>query len=124
MVAIRSMQKLPTPDSVRRLGQVEVEMEQLSLYMPDVRDDDGAMDVTDVLETTATTPTPDGSGEDVEMADMPDSMPDTTATPGGKRKRSDCPVNSKRRRIIECSEDIYYVKNKYHPTWIKLPLNQ
>ena len=60
MVAIRSTEKLPTPDSVRRLGQVE--MEQLYLYIPDVREDDGAMDVTDVpesvTETTATTSTP------------------------------------------------------------------
>ena len=85
MVAIRSTEKLPTPDSVRRLGQVE--MEQLYLYIPDVREDDGAMDVTDVresvTETTATTSTPDGSGDDIEMADVPDSMPDTADTPGG-----------------------------------------
>ena len=68
-----------------------------------MRYDDGAIDVTDlpesVPETTATTSTPDGSGEDVEIADVPDSMPDTSATPGGnveciqrsKRKRNDFP---------------------------------
>ena len=56
------IEKLPTPASVRRLGQVEVEMEQLSLYMPDGRVDEGAMDATDLPETIATTSTPDGSG--------------------------------------------------------------
>ena len=119
MVAIRSMEKLPTPDSVRRLGQVEVEMEQLSLCMPDVRDDDGAMDVTDLPETIATTSTPDGSGE---MADVPDSMPDASAR--SKRKRNNYPVKCKRRRIVNSSEDNYYLNSEYHPTWRKYPLNK
>ena len=128
MVAIGSMEKLPTPASVRRLGQVEVEMEQLSLYMPDGRDDEGAMDATDLPETIATTSTPDGSGE---MAVVPDSLPDTStsATPVGngqrsKRKRNDYPVKGKRRRIVNTSEDNYYVNSEYHPTWRKYPLNK
>ena len=49
------------------------------------------------------------------MADVPDSMPDTADTPGGNV----CPVKSKRRRIVKCPEDNYYVKNEYHPTWRK-----
>ena len=124
-----TMEKLPTPASVRRLGQVEVEMEQLYLYMPDGRDDDGAMDVTDLPETIATTSTPDGSGE---MADVPNSMPNTSATPGGngecsqrsKRKRNNYPVKCKRRRIVNSSEDNYYLNSEYHPTWRKYPLNK
>ena len=44
--------------------------------MPDVSDDDGAMDVTDMPETTTAMSNPDVSGEDAEMADMPDNMPD------------------------------------------------
>ena len=114
-----TMEKLPTPASVRRLGQVEVEMEQLSLYMPDGRDDDGAMDVTDLPETIATTSTPDGSGE---MADVPDSMPDASAR--SKRKRNNYPVKCKRRRIVNSSEDNYYVNSEYQPTWRKYPLNK
>ena len=73
-------------------------MEHPSLYMPDLRDEEGAMD----------------------MSNVPESVPETNH----KRRRKECSVTkSIKRKIIECSEDNYYMNNVYYPTWRKYPLN-
>ena len=116
------MENMPNPDSMRRLGQVEVGMEQLSLDKPDVSDKDvtvvkvevHAMEVTDVLESV-----PDVGGEEsaMDMSIMPDSS--------HKRRRKECSAfKNNKRRVIECSEDSYYVNNEYYPTWRKYPLRK
>ena len=131
------MENMPNPDSMRRLGQVEVGMGQLSLDKPDVSDMDvtvvkvevHAMEVTDVLEGVPDTmehPSlymPDVGGEEsaMDMNIMPESVPDSSH----KRRRKECSASkNNKKRVIECSEDSYYVNNEYYPTWRKYPLSQ
>ena len=56
-------------------------------------------------------------GEDTEMADVPDNMPENAANLGGtgihKRKRNDCTVKNNKRRMVKCYEDKYYTNNEY-----------
>ena len=124
------MENMPNPDSMRRLGQVEVGMEQLSLDKPDVSDKDvtvvkvevHAMEVTDVLESV-----PDVGGEEsaMDMSIMPDNVPDSVPDSSHKRRRKECSASkNNKRRVIECSEDSYYVNNEYYPTWRKYPLRK
>ena len=62
-----SMKNMPNPDRMRRLGQVEVGMEQLSLDKPGMSD----MDVTDV----------NVEAHVMELTDVPDSVPETMEHP-------------------------------------------
>ena len=64
--------------------------------MPDERDAEGAMNIRIVQK----------------------SLPDTSH----KRRRKECSVTKNtKRRVVECSEDSYYMKN--YPTWRKYPLS-
>ena len=56
-------------------------------------------------------------GTDTCMTRLDNVPADVLEQPGShKRKRRVCP-GSERRRIVNCSEDQYYMNREYYPTW-------